>query len=174
MSFRFFVAVFCFAALLSGSRESLSAVPPTVKLGYPSPSGAQIPIWVIPEAKLDQRYGLNVQTIWISGVPRLAQATVSGDIEVSTSGGSAANAILSGAELVYIAVGVPTYAFSVYARRKVKDISDLRGKVLGVVSKGSSSDHAATALLRHHGMRAGQDVKILYLGGVREILAALE
>ncbi|MBI2531707.1 MAG: ABC transporter substrate-binding protein, partial [Deltaproteobacteria bacterium] len=63
---------------------------------------------------------------------------------------------------------------SVYARPEVKDISDLRGKVLGVLTKGASSDHAATALLRHHGMKAGQDVKIVYLGGVREILAALD
>lgn len=174
LKFRILILAVWFAALLSGSLESQSAAPPTLKVGYPSPSGAQIPIWVIPEAKLDQRYGLNVQVIWISGVPRLAQAMVSGDVDISTSGGSAANAILSGAELVYIAVGVPTYAFSVYARPEVKNISDLRGRVLGVLSKGSSSDHAATALLRHHGMRAGQDVKIVYLGGVREILAALD
>jgi ABC-type nitrate/sulfonate/bicarbonate transport system substrate-binding protein len=130
--------------------------------------------WVIPEAKLDQRYGLNVQVIWISGVARLAQALVSGDIDMSTSGGAAVNAILSGAELVYVAIGVPTYAFSLYARPEIKDISDLRGKLLGVLSKGASSDHAAIALLRQHGMRAGRDVKFVYLGGVREILAALD
>jgi ABC-type nitrate/sulfonate/bicarbonate transport system substrate-binding protein len=161
-------------AILLGSPQPLGAAPPTLRLGYPSPSGAQIPVWVIPEAKLDQRYGLNVQVIWISGVPRLAQALVSGDIDMSTSGGAAVNAILSGAELVYVAIGVPTYAFSVYARPEVKDTSELRGKMLGVLSKGASSDHAAIALLRQHGMRAGQDVKFVYLGGVREILAALD
>jgi ABC-type nitrate/sulfonate/bicarbonate transport system substrate-binding protein len=164
----------CFAAVLLGSLQSLSAASPTLKVGYPSPSGAQIPVWVIPEAKLDQRYGLNVQVIWIYGVARLAQAIVSGDIDVSTSGGAGVNAILSGAELVYVASGVPTYAFSIYARPEVKSISDLQGKLLGVLTKGASSDHAAIALLRQHGMRPGQDVKFVYLGGVREILAALD
>jgi len=96
LKFRVSVLAFWFAAVLSGSRESLGTAPPTLKVGYPSPSGAQIPIWVIPEAKLDQRYGLNVHVIWISGVARLAQAMVSGDIVASTSGGSAANAILKG------------------------------------------------------------------------------
>lgn len=33
----------------------------------------------------------------------------------------------------------------------------LRGKVLGVMTKGASSDHAATALLRQQGMKAGQE-----------------
>jgi ABC-type nitrate/sulfonate/bicarbonate transport system substrate-binding protein len=56
----------------------------------------------------------------------------------------------------------------------VKDISELKGKVLGVMTKGASSDHAATALLRQSGLKAGQDVKFLYLGGVKEVVAALD
>jgi len=56
--------------------------------------------------------------------------------------------ILSGADLVYVAIWVPTYGFSVYVRPEIKEISGLRGKVLGVLTKGSSTDHAAMALLR--------------------------
>ena len=93
---------------------------------------------------------------------------------MAMTGGAVVNGILSGAELIYIAIGVPTYGFSVYARPEIKDVSDLRGKVLGVMTKGASSDHAATALLRQQGMKAGQEVKLLYLGGVREVLAALD
>ena len=128
----------------------------------------------IPEARVDQRYGLNVQTIYISGAARLAQTVVSGDIDMAMAGSAAVNGILSGADLVCIAIGVSTYGFSVYVRPEIKDISDLKGKVLGVMTKGASSDHAATALLRQHGMKAGQEVKFLYLGGVREVLAALD
>jgi ABC-type nitrate/sulfonate/bicarbonate transport system substrate-binding protein len=50
----------------------------------------------------------------------------------------------------------------------------LKGKVVGVMTKGASSDHAVVALLRHNKLQPGQDVKFLYLGGVREVLAALE
>ncbi len=167
-----FLALPVFVFLL-GIRP-LFAAPPVVKIGYPQPSGANIPIWVISEAKIDQRYGISVQPIYISGGARLTQTLVSGDIQMALTGGAVINGILSGAELVYIAIGVPTYGFSVYVRPEVKDVSDLKGKVLGVMTKGASSDHAATALLRQNGMRAGQEVKFLYLGGVREVLAALD
>ncbi|MBI2089063.1 MAG: ABC transporter substrate-binding protein [Deltaproteobacteria bacterium] len=166
--------IFLAVLALGVTAQQLGAAAPTVRVGYPQPSGAQLPVWVIAEAGTDKRYGVNVQVIYISGGARLTQTVVSGDLDMAVTGGAVVNGILSGAELVYIAIGVPTYGFSVYARPEVKDISELKGKVLGVMTKGASSDHAATALLKRHGMRPGQDVKFLYLGGVREIVAALE
>jgi NitT/TauT family transport system substrate-binding protein len=151
-----------------------AAAPITIRVGYPQPSGAQLPLWVMSEAKLDKKYGFDLQNIYISGGARLTQTLVAGDIDMATTGGAVINAVLSGAELVYIALIVPTYGFSVYARPDLKDISSLKGKVVGVMTKGASSDHGMIAVLRHNHLTAGQDVKFLYLGGVREALAALE
>jgi NitT/TauT family transport system substrate-binding protein len=151
-----------------------AAAPITIRVGYPQPSGAQLPLWVMSEAKLDRKYGVDLQNIYISGGARLTQTLVAGDIDMATTGGAVINAVLSGAELVYIAMIVPTYGFSVYAKPDVKDISSLKGKVVGVMTKGASSDHGMIAVLRHSHLTPGQDVKFLYLGGVREALAALE
>ena len=91
----------------------LSAVAPAViRMGYPQPSGAMLPLWVITEARLDQKYGVDLQSIYISGGARLTQTLVSSDIDMAATGGAVINAVLSGAELVYIASGVPTYGFS--------------------------------------------------------------
>jgi ABC-type nitrate/sulfonate/bicarbonate transport system substrate-binding protein len=49
-------------------------------------------------------------------------------------------------------------------------VLSLKGKVVGVMTKGASSDHGLIALLRHNHLTPGQDVKFLYLGGVREAL----
>lgn len=170
--------LFCLSLLIAreflDGRGSASAAPLTVRVGYPQPSGSSLPVWVIAEARTDRRYGLDMQVIYISGGARLTQTLISGDIDMALTGGAVVNGILSGAELVYLAIGVPTYGFSVYAKPEVQEIYSLRGKVVGVLSKGSSSDHATTALFRQYGMRAGQDVKVLYLGGVREVLAALD
>ena len=133
-----------------------------------------LPLWVITEARLDQKYGFNLQNIYISGGARLTQTVVSADIDMAATGGAVINAVLSGAELVYIASGVPTYGFSLYVRADVKDVPSLKGKVVGLMTKGASTDHGMTALLRQYNLRSGQDVKILYLGGVREGLAALD
>jgi len=163
-------------AMLAPLREPVyaAAAPFSVRVGFPQPSGAQLPLWIMSEARLDQKYGFDLQSIYISGGARLTQTLVAGDIDMATTGGAVINGILSGAELVYVAIVVPTYGFSLYARPEVKDVTSLKGKVVGVMTKGASSDHAAVALLRHNKLQAGKDVKFIYLGGVREVLAALE
>ncbi len=170
----FFVVGCLTIASLLPEKILAAAVPAAIRLGYPQPSGAMLPLWVINEARLDQKYGFTLQNIYISGGARLTQTVVSADIDMAATGGAVINAVLSGAELVYIASGVPTYGFSLYARADVKDVPSLKGKVVGLMTKGASTDHGMTALLRQYNLRSGQDVKILYLGGVREGLAALD
>ena len=67
---------------------------------------------------------------------------------------------------------MPTYAFSLYGRPEIKEVSDLRGKVLGVITKGASSDHASIAMLRQYKMTQ-QDMKVLYFSRQEDALAAL-
>ena len=172
--FSFPVILFLVVQLFCNDPAFAAASLPVIRMGYPQPSGAMLPIWLMPDAKLDQKYGLDIQNIYISGGARLTQTLVSGDVDMATTGGAVVNAVLSGAELVCIAIGVPTYGFSLYVRPDVKDVSSLKGKVVGVMTKGASSDHGLTALLRQNKLQPGQDVKVLYLGGVREALAALE
>lgn len=167
-------SVFFLLPTLSSYPAFAAAWPVVVRMGYPQPSGAMLPIWVMADARIDQKYGVDLQNIYISGGARLTQTMVAGDVDMASTGGAVVNAVLSGADLVCIAVSVPTYEFSLYARNDVKDLSSLKGKVIGVMTKGASSDHAAVALLRRSNMQPGKDVKFLYLGGVREVLAALE
>jgi len=54
----------------------------TMRVGYPQPSGAQLPLWVMSEAKLDKKYGVDLQNIYISGGARLTQTLVAGDISI--------------------------------------------------------------------------------------------
>lgn len=168
------LSVICFLVVQLALAASAASAPLGIRMGYPQPSGAMLPLWLITEAKLDQKYGFELQNIYISGGARLTQTLVSGDVDIGSSGGAVVNAILSGADLVCIAASIPTYAFSLYARPDVKDVGALKGKVLGVMTKGASSDHAAVALLKRNNLQPGHDVKFLYLGGVREVLAALD
>ena len=160
---------FLIIALLA---QSTQAAPITIKVGYPQLNGGQTPLWVIPESKLDQQYAIDVKSVYIPGGVRLTQAAVSGSVDMAMTGGAAINAMLSGADLIYIAMPVPTYAFSIYARPEIKSITDLRGKVLGVITKGASSDHASIALLRQYKMTQ-QDLKVLYFSRQEDALAAL-
>jgi ABC-type nitrate/sulfonate/bicarbonate transport system substrate-binding protein len=145
----------------------------TIKVGYPQLNGGQTPLWLISDAKIDRRYGIEVNPVLISGGARLTQTVVSGDIDAALTGGAAVNAMLGGAELIYVAMPVPTFAFSLYVRPEINEVTDLRGKVLAVITKGASSDHASIALLRQHKMSQGKDVKVLYFSRQEDALAAL-
>ena len=172
LSAPFFVFVIVF---IGGFTSSVSfAANSTVRVGYPQPSGAMLPLWLVSDAKLDLKYGVPVQNIFISGAARMNQSMVAGDIDLASIGGAVVNTVLAGGDLVAIAVGVPTYGFSLYAKPEVKDIASLHGKVVGIMSKGASSEHAVIALLQRNNLQPGKDVKFIYLGGVREVLAAID
>jgi NitT/TauT family transport system substrate-binding protein len=166
--------LFVTLAPITASTAKAALAPEAVRVGYPQPSGAMLPLWLVAEAGLDQKYGLAVQNIFISGAARMNQSMVAGDIDLASIGGAVVNTVLAGGDLVAVAVGVPTYGFSLYARPEVNDVKALRGKVVGIMSKGASSEHAVLALMERHKLQPGKDVKFIYLGGVREVLAALE
>ena len=170
-----FLLAFCLFALEGLSGTVLAAASSVgIRVGYPQPSGAMLPLWLVSDAKLDLKYGVPVQNIFISGAARMNQSMIAGDIDLASIGGAVVNTVLAGGDLVAIAVGVPTYGFSLYARGDVKDIAGLQGKVVGIMSKGASSEHAVIALLQRHNLQPGKDVKFIYLGGVREVLAAID
>ncbi len=165
-----FTAVLSFLALTRFGE----AASPTIKVGYPQLSGGSMPLWVISDNKLDQRYGIDVKTIYIAGGATLTHSLVAGDIDIAMTGGAVVGAVLSGADLEWVGIGLSTYAFTVYARPEIKTINDLRGKIFGVITRGASSDHAAIALFNRYGMKANQDVKFLYFARQGDLLAALD
>jgi len=169
-----FVGVFVIV-VIGGLASTVSlAANATVRVGYPQPSGAMLPLWLVSDARLDLKYGVPVQNIFISGAARMNQSMVAGDIDLASIGGAVVNTVLAGGDLVAIAVGVPTYGFSLYAKPEIKDIASLHGKLVGIMSKGASSEHAVIALLQRYNMQPGKDVKFIYLGGVREVQAAVD
>lgn len=145
----------------------------SIRVGYPQLTGTNTPLWVILEAELDKQYGVDFHPIYIPGGAPLTQTIISGDVDVSLTGGAVINAILSGADMVYVALIVPTYAFSLYARPDMKEVPDLRGKILGVITKGAASDHASIALLKQYKM-SQKDLKVLYFSRQGDALAALD
>ena len=149
-------------AIFSTAVFAAQTVPLTIKVGYPQLSGGSMPLWVITDNRLDQRYGVDVKTIYIAGGATLTHSLVAGDIDIALTGGAVVGAVLSGADLEYIGIGLSTYGFTVYAKPEIKSIEDLRGKIFGVITRGASSDHAALALFNRYGMKGGQDIKFLY------------
>ena len=116
---------------------------PTILAGHGTLSGSILPLWVGAEAKLFEKYGLQVKPIYL---PRAAgrPALLSGDIQVYFSAGPPLVQMrLGGADVVVTSCVVHKLTSKIMVTAAIQKVADLRGKVLAVANPGSASDFAA-------------------------------
>ena len=164
----FVVAMFLTCVGVAPAAEKIVA-------GYSSISPSEITLLTASKAKLFEKYGLDVSTVYLGGSTRIVQAMLSGDVQVGQIGGSAVLfGKAAGADMLYIATIINSMAAQVMSRPEIKQVSDLRGKAIGVTRRGSNTDYWARFGLSHHGLIPDKDVKILFTGGLRETFTAMQ
>jgi NitT/TauT family transport system substrate-binding protein len=122
------------------------------------------PHFVAKELGFYRDEGLDVEVIAMPG-GLATQALVAGDLHFSTSSGSSLNASLRGIKLkvVYVNLDRPLYKLLSW-RDDIRKVTDLRGKAIGVASRGDTMEGAANLLLRKYGMDPLRDVLWVALG----------
>lgn len=143
-----------FHAPLGAQEHSLRAV-------YNALSGVMAPLWVAADAGLFAKHGVTVDVKYLAATSAV-QAMVGGGEDVGFVGNQGIDAKIEGADLVYIASGLPTFVFQLYSRPEIKTIADLKGKVVAATQPAASTDYAIRMLLRRNGLEPDKDVKILY------------
>ena len=136
---------------------------------YNAISGVMAPIWVAADAGLFTKHGVNVGVKYLAATSAV-QAMVGGGEEVGFVGNQGIDAKIEGADLVYIASGLPTFVFQLYGRPEIKTIADLKGKVLAVTQPAASTDYASRIVLRRNGLEPDKDVRILYAQDTTNVL----
>src|SRR6266576_3667338 len=120
-----------------------------VNASYGAISGSMAQTWVAKEARLYEKYGLDVNLVYISGGPRSIMSLIGGSVQfVNHSGMPALEAYQRGAE-------------------------QLRGKVLGMSVAGSLTDILLREGLRLNGI-SEKDVTILPVGDLGARLNGLQ
>ncbi len=141
---------------------------------YPAISGINTALWTASEANTFQKYGLDVTLVYIPTAPQVVRVMLSGDSQISLTGGApVVNANLSGADLVFVGGVANVPAFYLMALPEIKSIEDLRGKTVGVTRFGSSTDFTMRYVLEKHGLYPEKDVTLLQIGGMPELAAAI-
>jgi len=127
-------------------------------------------IWTIAqEAGFYKKNGLDADVVYIGSSTVAAAAVVSQDVQLANIAGSVvANSGVRGGELVSVACFVNSLAYELVVLESIKSPEDLKGKSLGISRFGSVSDVAARELLKGIGLRPGEDVTILQVGGASE------
>src|SRR5262252_4408486 len=170
-AFRKYLAVALTVVLLDFSAE-VSAQ--SIKLGYAALNAGQVAPWMAKEGGYLSKYGIEADLIYIPAVAA-TQALIAGEIQLAqVTGVSTSGAILAGADVRIIASSLNRLVGFIYARPEIKTPEDLRGKKLGVSRFGALSETGTAIFLERFGLKRGTDVAIIQVGGLPEIVTAME
>ena len=128
-------------------------------------------------AAMDKGYhrdeGLAVEMIRAGG-GIATQALMAGDLQFSTSAGSALTAMLRGAEIKVVYTNIDRPGYQLWSgQAEIKQLRDLIGKRIGVTSRGDTQELSVRLLLRKHGLDANA-VAYVPVGFGAQRLAALQ
>ena len=145
-----------------------------LNIGWSAVSALNAPFWVINDAGFLKEEGLDGSLIYIPSSSTIAQAQISGNVNISTANSQViVDADLTGGDLVAIGAVTNAVAFYVMANPSISSVADLKGRKVGVTRFGASTDFAVRKLLEKYHLRPITDVPIVQIGGMPEIAAAL-
>jgi NitT/TauT family transport system substrate-binding protein len=142
-----------------------------INVVWTSEVGSFAPLWITKEAKLFEKYGNNVELIFIQGATSAAAALTSGDAQV---GMFSPQVVISTPALDLIMFGRLGNSMDnrIYARKGIKSLKEV--KRIAISRFGSNADFAARFLLQREGLQPDKDVALLQVGNQSNRIAAVE
>ena len=120
------------------------------------------------------KYGIEAEYIYIPAVAA-TQALIAGEIQLAqVTGVSTSGAILAGADVRIVASSLNRHRRLDLRPAGNQDTGGSQRKKLGISRFGALSETAVGIFLERHGLKRGTDVAILQLGGLPEIITAME
>ena len=133
-------------------------------ISYASVSGTRAPLWIAKDLGIFEKYGLDVNLIYIASGVISVNALLGGSVHaIAASGSSAVGAAARGGPVVIIASLGPI-AYKLIAHPSITSIQGLKGKVIGSSRVGAGSDYALRRLLPKLGLIPGKDVHLIPTG----------
>jgi ABC-type nitrate/sulfonate/bicarbonate transport system substrate-binding protein len=137
-----------------------------VRVGFPSLATALSPSWVAVKQGLWKKYDLDVELIYLSGaitIPSLMSNSVQ---VVLGSDSEAVIGMLKGTDIVRLGVTTNSLGSSLVTRPSVSSFAQLKGRAIGIGSRGFSSlEVRLSQLLLENGINPDTEVKFLPIGG---------
>jgi NitT/TauT family transport system substrate-binding protein len=153
---------------------SAAQAPLKVRAAYGAMSAAMAPLWYAQDTRLFDKFGVQVELLYIQGQPIALPALVTKEIDVLlTSGGSAVPFIMNGLPLIMVANLNNIQPYRLLTAPEIKHARDLKGKKMAVSRIGATSHQLAVMSLERLGLKAN-DMTYLQVGGQAERLAALK
>ena len=167
-----------FIALLALSKSALaqSVKPQQLRLAVSTATPHNTPLWVAKDKKIFDKYGLDVQMIFVMGGTLVTQMLAAGEIQIAANAPAALLGLIAGGEKIATFIGISnTSPFTLISQPNIKTAADLKGKRLGTARFGGSSHVSALIALDYLKLDPKRDKIVLLQTGLDpERIAALE
>lgn len=163
-----FVALIVFSVCLS----DLSAQASTrVSFPYTPISAASLPWWIAKESRYFEKFGLDVDMIYVGASPVIIQAMLGGQPGVGAGGGPPlVTNVLQGGDIVQVATTVPYAIQSLIVRSEIRTATDLTGKRIGISQLGAIPHFTLQSILN---MYKVQGVRVVQTGTTTQAITSL-
>src|SRR5688572_28537771 len=150
-----------------------SRISAATKLSFPfTPiSAASLPWWIAKEARFYEKYGLDVDMIYVGASPVIIQAMLGGQAFVGAGGGPPlVTNVLQGGDIVQVATTVPYAIQSLIVKPDIKTPADLSGKRIGISRLGAIPHFTLQAIVKMHNI---QGINIVQTGTTTQAITSL-
>ena len=161
---------------LSTSALAQSTKPQQLRLAVSTATPHNTPLWVAKDKRIFDKYGLDVQLIFVMGGALVTQMLAAGEIQIAANAPAALLGLVAGGEKVAMFIGISnTSPFTLISQPNIKTAADLKGKRLGTARFGGSSHVSALIALDYLKLNLKRDnIVLLQTGLDPERMAALE
>jgi len=143
-----------------------------VKVGIPSLTVTMLPLAVAKERGYFQQENLSVELVLMPAALNI-KVLLSGEIGYASTVGSAVVAALRGIDVRVVMLFVDRPLLDLVAPPEINSIGDLKGKVIGISSRGGLHDVTVRRMLQQSGVDPAQ-ATLLAVGGQGAMLAAVK
>jgi NMT1/THI5 like len=116
--------------------------------------------------------GLDLETILIRGAVGM-QALLGGSVDYSSAAGALIAAAVRGAPVRLVLIVNAKPQFELVAQPEIKAIAQLKGKLVGISSRGGAVDLLTQMILTQNGLTPNKDTTLLVIGTPEEMALAL-
>ena len=132
---------------------------------------ASLPWWIAKEARLFEKYGLDVDMVYVGASPVIMQAMLGGQAIIGAGGGPPlVTNVLQGGDIVQVATTTPYAIQSLIVKPEIKTPADLAGKKIGISRLGAIPHFTLQAIVKLYNV---QGVNVVQTGTTAQGVTSL-
>ena len=134
-------------------------------------SAASLPWWIAKESRFYEKYGLDVDMIYVGASPVIIQAMLGGQAFIGAGGGPPlVSNVLQGGDIVQVATTVPYAIQSLIVKPEIRTPADSAGKKIGISRLGAIPHFTLQAIVKMHNV---QGINIVQTGTTTQAITSL-